>query len=204
MAQKRVEILRSAARYFNRKSYHGTTMADISKQLLMTKGSLYYYFKNKEEILYFCHDYSLDLLFKNLRAVQASGAPADEQLRRLIHGHVLMILDELKASAMTMDFDALSPRRRATIIEKRDRYERALRQIIEKGVDDGIFRPCDPKMVGFAILGSINWLSCWFSSAGELASSQVADAFTDYLVSGLVEAGSNSTLRVRAVKGGRS
>ncbi len=60
--RKRVEILQSAAAAFRRRGYHGASVEEIARDLRMTKGSLYYYFKNKQEILYFCHDYSLDLL----------------------------------------------------------------------------------------------------------------------------------------------
>ena len=80
--QKRALILKSAASAFRRRGYHGASMAEISRALRMTKGSLYYYFRNKEEILYFCHDYSLDILLALLKEVEAEGRPPDEKLRR--------------------------------------------------------------------------------------------------------------------------
>ncbi|MCA8919816.1 MAG: helix-turn-helix transcriptional regulator, partial [Planctomycetes bacterium] len=66
---KREAILRSAAAAFRRKGYHGTSMEDISEQLLMTKGSLYYYFSDKEAILFACHDFSLDRVLEKMREV---------------------------------------------------------------------------------------------------------------------------------------
>ena len=64
--RKRVEILRSAAAAFRRRGYHGASVDEIARALHMTKGNLYYYFESKEEILYFCHDYSLDILLRLL------------------------------------------------------------------------------------------------------------------------------------------
>src|SRR5688572_13462134 len=83
---KREAILRSAAAAFRSKGYHGTSMEDISEQLLMTKGSLYYYFKDKEEILFACHDFSLDRVLERTREVleEQKGAPAAEKLSALI------------------------------------------------------------------------------------------------------------------------
>ncbi len=72
--QRRVEILKSAAAAFRRRGYHGASMGEIAQALHMTKGSLYYYFKSKEEILFFCHDYSLDILLGMLERVEATGA----------------------------------------------------------------------------------------------------------------------------------
>jgi hypothetical protein len=68
--ERRVEILRAAAACFHRRGYHGASVEEIAKALQMTKGNLYYYFKDKEEILFFCHDYSLDLLLDLLRRVR--------------------------------------------------------------------------------------------------------------------------------------
>ena len=46
-------------------------MDEIASALEMTKGNLYYYFRNKEEILFACHEYSLDVLLALMADVQA-------------------------------------------------------------------------------------------------------------------------------------
>src|SRR6476661_1999087 len=61
-AATRVDILKSAAKAFRRLGYHGATVENIAAALRMKKGNLYYYFKNKEEILFACHEYSHDRL----------------------------------------------------------------------------------------------------------------------------------------------
>ena len=52
LQKKKQEIILSAVKIVNKKGYQGATMEEIAAELLMTKGSLYYYFKNKED-LYF-------------------------------------------------------------------------------------------------------------------------------------------------------
>lgn len=160
-------------------------MEEIARRLHMTKGNLYYYFKSKEEILYFCQDYSLDLLLARLEEVERSSASPEEKLSRLIREQVGIILDELKASAMHADFHWLSRRRLQKIIQKRDRYERGIRRIIQEGMEQGIFRPGDPKLLTFAILGAINWTVRWFSPHGPLSAQEIGAAFADYLIRGL-------------------
>src|SRR5881394_1531339 len=83
-ASTRVEILKSAAAAFRRLGYHGATVEEIAAALHMKKGNLYYYFKNKEEILFACHQYSLDRLTQLLEEVSQSDLEPDEKLRRLI------------------------------------------------------------------------------------------------------------------------
>ena len=56
-SDRRTEILKSAAAAFRRRGYHGASVDEIASALAMTKGNLYYYFKNKEEIIFACHEY---------------------------------------------------------------------------------------------------------------------------------------------------
>src|SRR4029450_13017675 len=124
----------------------------------MTKGNLYYYFRDKEEILFFCHDYSLDLLLEVLaRTEKARGTP-EEKLRTLLAAFVHMIIDELHGTALTLDLAALSPRLLRRVIGKRDRFDRAIRRLVQEGMDQGLFARGDAKLLTFAILGAVHWI----------------------------------------------
>jgi len=182
---KRVEILQSAAAAFRRRGYHGATTEQIAHSLRMTKGSLYYYFKDKEEILFFCHDYSLDIILELLERVEASGKAADEKLRELLVAFVHMIIDELRGTALTLDLKALSPEHLSAVIAKRDRFDKGLRRIVQEGMDAGLFAAADPKLRSFAMLGAVNWISRWFDPRGLASSDEIARGFADYLVAGL-------------------
>jgi AcrR family transcriptional regulator len=180
-----VEILQAAAAAFRRRGYHGASVEEIARALRMTKGSLYYYFKNKQEILYFCHDYSLDILLDLLSRVEAEGRAPDQRLRQLVVAFVHMIIDELKGTALTMDLQALPPGLLRKVIAKRDRFDRGVRRIIREGMDAGIFAPGDPKLLAFAILGAVNWITRWFDPRGAATSQEIGEAFADYLLAGL-------------------
>src|SRR5439155_16229233 len=99
-ASTRVDILKSAAKAFRKLGYHGATVEQIASALQMKKGNLYYYFRNKEDILFACHQYSLDRLLELLNEVERSGVPAEDKLRRLIVSFVHTILDELHGTAL--------------------------------------------------------------------------------------------------------
>jgi TetR/AcrR family transcriptional regulator len=183
--QRRVEILKSAAAAFRRRGYHGASMGEIAQALRMTKGSLYYYFENKEEILFFCHDYSLDILLEGLQRVQSAGGTPPQKLRSLVESFVHHILDDLRGTALTLDFQALSAPRLRRVIAKRDRFDRGIRRLLQEGMDAGAFAPGDPKLLTFAILGAVNWIPRWFDPNGPATSEQIGRVFADYLVAGL-------------------
>jgi AcrR family transcriptional regulator len=182
---RRIEILKSAAAAFRRRGYHGASVDEIASALEMTKGNLYYYFKNKEEILFACHEYSLDKLLALMAEVEGESSPPEIKLRRLVLALIHLILDDLHGTALTLDPEALSPVLLKRIIAKRDQFDHGIRAIIQRGIDQGTFRPGDPKMIEFAMMGAVNWIAKWFDPTGEMTSDQIGDAFADYLVGGL-------------------
>ena len=184
-ADRRIDILKSAAAAFRRRGYHGASVDEIASALEMTKGNLYYYFRNKEEILFACHEYSLDVLLALLEDVQAASSAPDVKLRTLVLAIVHLIIDELQGTALTLDLQALSPPLLRQVIARRDVFDRGLRAIIQDGMDQGVFMPGDPKMAGFAVMGAVNWIAKWFDPAGPMTSDEIGRAFADYLVGGM-------------------
>jgi len=184
-ASTRVEILKSAAKAFRKLGYHGATVEQIAAALHMKKGNLYYYFKNKEEILFACHQYSLDQLMQLLEEIQRGDESPDRKLRRLIVAFVHTILDELHGTALFLDLEALTPAHLKAVIQRRDRFEHGVRDVLREGMASGTFAPGDPKLLAFALFGAVNWIPRWFSPNGAATSQEIADRFADYLISGL-------------------
>ncbi len=182
---KREAILRSAARAFSSHGYYGTSMEEIADQLYMTKGSLYYYFKDKEELLFACHDYSLNLVLENLKRVKKLDLPCDQALGLLIASHIEAILDVLQGSSMALDFTALSGDLLQRVIAKRDRFEQGFRQLIEEGIREKKFRAVDAKLSAFMILGSVNWIARWYRHTGSYHASMIARHYADLFIGGL-------------------
>src|SRR5262245_55347804 len=162
----RVEILKSAATAFRRFGYHGATVEHIAAALHMKKGNLYYYYRNKEEILFACHQYSLDRLLALLDDVERTDVAPDQKLRHLIVCVVHIILDELNSTALFLDLEALTPAHRKTVIARRDQFDHGLRRVVRDGCNASAFRPDDAKLVSFAILGAVNWIPRWYRPDG--------------------------------------
>ncbi len=184
-ADRRLDILKSAAAAFRRRGYHGASVNEIASALAMTKGNLYYYFRNKEEILLACHDYSLDVLLALLQHVQTDTSAPDVTLRALVRALVPLILDELQGAALTLDPRALSPPLRRRVIARRDLFDGGLRAIIQNGMDQGVFAAGNATMVGCAVLGAVHGTSTWFDPAGAMTPDQIGCTLADYLIGGL-------------------
>ena len=79
---------------------------------------------------------------------------------------VHLILDDLHGTALTLDPEALSPPLLKRVIAKRDQFDHGIRAIIQQGIDQGVFKPGDPKMIEFAMMGAVNWIAKWFDPSG--------------------------------------
>jgi AcrR family transcriptional regulator len=184
--RRKLEILRGAAAAFRDRGYAGSSVRDIARRLRMTPGNLYYYFRNKQDILYFCQDYSLDVLLREARRIVRLPATPEDKVKALVRAQVLCMLDELHGSAGHIEFHAVSPARLKKIIAKRDAYERLVRAAVAEGVRARRFAPCDPKLTTLAILGAVNWTARWYRPGGAWSPESIADAFADFLVRGLL------------------
>jgi AcrR family transcriptional regulator len=183
--RRRAEILHSALSAFRARGYHATTLEDIAKQLGIRSAALYHYFPDKEAILYACHREGLAEVERLLAEARARYAAAPERLAHAIREHVRVMTDTLEGSALAFEVSALTPRHRAEVIAERDRYERGLREIVAEGVRSGEFRPVDPKLAGFAILGAINWVARWYRPDGKVQALELGAQFADHLIHGL-------------------
>jgi AcrR family transcriptional regulator len=182
--RRRGEILHAALRAFRDHGYHATTLDDIADALGVRKAGLYYYFPDKESILYACHRESLAELDRILEGAKQLRTPAD-RLAHVIRAHVRVMTDTLEGSPLAFEVTALSPERQKEVIAGRDRYERALRRMVKDGVTSGEFRELNPKTAVFAILGAINWIARWYRPEGALRPEELGDDFADQLLRGL-------------------
>jgi AcrR family transcriptional regulator len=184
---RRLEILRAAARVFRRRGVAATGMREIAQEADLSSGNLYYYFSGKDELLLFCQERTLEHMLAAVAAARATPASRAEQLRSVLRAHVHAMLDELEGATAHLEVDALPEGMRAPIIEKRDRYERAVRQLVMEGVARDEFAHCDAALVTRAMLGAVNWTARWYRPDGARTVAEIAQTLADYLVKGVLK-----------------
>ena len=187
--EKKREILDAASRVFRRKGLHATGMRDIAAELGMAVGNLYYYFKDKEQLLAFVQEETLAGLLDLAAQARMRDLRADAQLFLLIEGHVVRLNEETPGSLAHLEVEALGPQWRRQIQTRRDEYERAFREILEDGTAAGLFRPTDPKVSALAILGAVNWTVKWFRPDGGKSAREIGRECAELLVRGLLAPG---------------
>ncbi len=182
---RRTAILEAAAGVFRARGLAATGMREIADAAELSPGNLYYYFKSKAELLYFCQLQALERMLAAAVALESGPLSAATRLKRVITAHLEITLNEVDGAAAHTEIEELPPPLRRRIVQRRDRYERALRRIVQGGVRRGEFRACDPVLVTRAMLGALNWTTRWFRPDGKRSYTEVAECFADYLVKGL-------------------
>jgi AcrR family transcriptional regulator len=187
--ERKREIVDAASRVFRRRGLQATGMRDIAAELGMAVGNLYYYFKDREELLAFVQEDALAGLLALADRVRELDAPADRKLALLIEGHVVRLNDPEEGtpgSLAHLEVEALGERWRAAVQARRDEYERALRDVLEEGIAAGVFRPADPKVAALTILGAVNWTVKWFRPEGGKSAHEIGREAAEMLVRGLL------------------
>jgi len=174
---RRLDILRAAARVFRRRGIAAAGMREIADEAGLSPGNLYHYFSGKDEILLFCQERTLERMQAALDA--ARGDPV-ERLRAVLRAHVHCMLDELEGATAHLDVEALPKKLRASMIEKRDAYERAVRAIVTQAMPRG-----DAALITRAMLGAVNWTARWYRPDGTHGPDEIAESLSEYLVKGL-------------------
>jgi len=188
IAKKKQEILRSAASVLAEKGYQGTTMEEIAARLLMTKGSMYYYFKNKDDLLYQCHQMILQMSIERIEEVINSGLDPIAKFKSAIKGHILLAASE-KSMFMVLDkpFKNFSDEQLQEVIEIRRTYSEYFDSIIEEGIEKKVFDSVNVRMVRLIILGALNSVQLWFNPDGPQTAEEVSDTFADYILKMVVK-----------------
>jgi TetR/AcrR family transcriptional regulator, cholesterol catabolism regulator len=189
VARKR-EILRAAARVFRAKGVTGARMKDIADELGAAVGNLYYYFRDKADLLAFCQEDGLAGLLDLTARVAALDLGPAERLALLIEGHVVQVNEATPGALAHLEVEGASPERRANLNSGRARYEDVLRAVIEEGRARGIFRPeVDAKLATLAMLGAVNWTVRWYDPSGGKSARTIGREFAEVLVRGLLVPG---------------
>ena len=157
----------------------------------MTVGNLYYYFQNKQDLLAFCQEETLNRLQTLVRRVRSQPDGAADRLGSLIVGHVRCLNEGIPGSLAPLELpESISDSLKA----KRNAYEEALRRLIREGMEEGGFAPCDEKVAALAILGAVNWTVRWYRADGASPAQDIGVAFATQLVTGLLAPGARETI----------
>lgn len=195
--EKRRRILEAAVRTFGRRGFHEARIADIAADAQVAEGTVYLYFRNKEDLLGVVFDESMDGVLEKGRAVARSAAPAAERLTALVDLHLQFIgSDRDLASVFQIEL-----RRSARLVERFSRSKlvehfRLLGNVLRDGIETGEFRrDLDPRLAVRILFGAADEILSEWLLSGDAKPVADAEKLVGTLLRGFLACGKETTER---------
>jgi AcrR family transcriptional regulator len=180
------EVLQSAANIFFAKGFHATSIEDVARDVGMLKGSLYYYIKSKDDLLF-------QLLMAGIedgdayiaKHIDPAGQPV-AQLERAIRAQIdYIIQNRVPFGLFLHEFDSLSGKRQHKLISVMSRYNSRFVDLVRRGQETGRLIEGEPWLIVNGILGMCNWLYRWYDTDHISDPEQVKQVFLRMILHGI-------------------
>lgn len=188
VSDKRAAILRAAIQVFAHNGYFNSKVADIAREAGVADGTVYLYFKSKEEILHSIFDRNMEeAIADGKKRLEGVNDPR-ERLRRIAHMHLdrlgadrdLAVVFQVELRGSTKFMEEFSA---AAFAE----YLNLIRSTIEEGQRAGVFRSdLNPKVVAKILFGALDEMATnWILSKRRYKLAPMADQVLDVFLNGV-------------------
>ena len=187
--EQRNQAIRAAAAVFAEKGFHGASTRDIADRLGIKQGSLYYYFKSKEEALGEVCLYGIENYVSRMEGIVASDQPFEAKLLSTVMSHLTSYRERNEALKVHNDERLYLPEEKRTRLkELGSRYRQWLEDIFEAGVVSGSVRPdIDCHFAAQAVIALCNAWGDHIVRDPALDVVDIAQKCTDLLIHGFRE-----------------
>ena len=185
--EKYRRIIHAAIHVFAKQGFHHAKVTDVAKAADVADGTIYLYFKNKDDLLISIFEHSMDLFLSQARDVLASDTTAMAKLKDFVRLHLLAV-DKNQELAQVLQIELRSSNK-FMIEYKADKffeYLRFVEDIVREGQQSGEFREeLNPEIVTRSLFGAIDEMALeWVLSHKkrftiEEAAAQVVAIFTN-------------------------
>ncbi|MET8426952.1 TetR/AcrR family transcriptional regulator [Nocardia sp. NPDC004860] len=178
--ETRARLLDAAVAAFAERGFHGATTRDITSIAGLSTAAIYVHHRSKEELLYqVSHTGHLDTLERMREAVAASDDPVEQLVAVMRQFAIHHARAHTVARVINYELAALSPEHQREIKQIRHVIDTEMRQLIERGVDAGVFDNPNPRMAAVALLSLGIDLARWYREGGPLSPEEIGDYYVD-------------------------
>ena len=186
-------ILRTASLVFAQQGFQGASMRDISRATGVSLAGLYYYFENKQHLLYLIQSTTFTFVVESLRSrLQGVHEPA-ERLRLLVLNHIEYFLshpNEMKV--LSHEEEALGEPYSEKVQAIKRRYYALAREIFDSLAADGLAHGIQPRIAVLSLFGMMNWTYKWHKPLVDPGAQELTAAIVGLFLHGVLPPGAES------------
>ena len=175
----RERILQVALGAISQKGYHGTSIRDISREVGCSISTIYNLFPSKQILLTTLIDDIVEALSATVSgALDSSGGDPVAQLSAAVGAHVRVHAQRQAESFIAAsEIRSLESAERDRYLKQRDSYESIFREIVDRGVQAGVFTTPEPREATRAILVACTGVASWYRTGGGLSVDEIATRY---------------------------
>ena len=170
-AERIPQIIHAAMIVFAEKGFHPATMEDVAKEAGLSKGTIYLYFKNKDDLIFSVLQGSLTEGFAELEQILALDEPVKSHLLKWVEAMALRMETSTVYLSIGYEFYALAARDeqiRQTLHQYFTDYRTVLSAVIAKGITQNEFRSVDPDLIAVSLVALFEGVNVlWYTSPNE-------------------------------------
>jgi AcrR family transcriptional regulator len=187
LSSRREIILQEAAHLFREKGYPSANLRELAKRAGIQGGSIYHHFASKQEILFQVMDDTMSDMIAQLSSRLEGAQTAAEKLRRMMHFHIEYVVTGSDRTYVTDDeLRNLDPANYQKVVQKRDRYQNIIEDILTAGQVEEGWQVVDVKLYARGLIKVCAGVASWYRPTGELSIAQVAESYIQFLCAGLL------------------
>jgi AcrR family transcriptional regulator len=186
-------ILRVSAQCFAENGFEATSMRDISRATGLSLSGLYYYFKNKQYLLYLIQNNSFNSILDELQSRLQTVEDPSQRLHLLVQNHIEYFLshpNEMKV--LSHEEDALEDPLREEVGSIKRRYYALARQIFDELVADDLAPGLNPRVAVLSLFGMMNWVYKWHKLGLDPGVEELTSAIVGIFLHGVIPAAAKS------------
>src|SRR6476620_7603860 len=194
--QKLEHILSTSARIFAEKSYHSTSMRDISRATGASLAGLYHYCKSKEELLFLIQDHCFGRVLERFEERTKQVDDPFEKLRIFIDNHLSFFAANMaEMKVLSHEAESLAGDLHKHISGKKEKYAKLARRILKELQQTETISPqVDLTVATYALFGMMNWIYNWYDPKGKLKVSELVENVTRLFMHGFIAGSSREVL----------
>ena len=178
-------ILDVAVSVFRERGYDGSTLDDVARAAGITKASIYYHVRSKEELLARGVGRALDALFAVLDEPPAKRGRASARLKYIVHRTIEITIDQLPEVTLLLRVRGNTPVERQ-IMERRREFDHLIARVMRQAQRQGDIRAdVEPRLATRLLFGMLNSITEWYRQGGQLDAPEVADAISRIAFEGM-------------------
>jgi AcrR family transcriptional regulator len=183
-------LLHVAAEVFSEKGYHDASIRDIAERAHMSLAGLYYYFRSKEELLFFIQDHAFGSILTNLEESLTGVTDPREKLRRIVLNHFRYFIRHMAFQKVcAFEQEILRGEEYASVARKRRRYFELVREVLQEIAGPEKTFPIKLGAITLFLFGSMSWIHMWYNPKKDGKPEEMAHTLTELFLHGFLALG---------------